>query len=43
MYLDVPYEEKAKKELRARWDGENRLWYVDAACVTLVQAHRWLP
>ncbi|MFF0626867.1 AAA domain-containing protein [Streptomyces sp. NPDC004296] len=45
LYLQVPYEEKdeAKKLLRARWDGQKRLWYVDVARVTRAQAGRWLP
>ncbi|MEU7239031.1 AAA domain-containing protein [Streptomyces sparsogenes] len=45
LYLQVSYEEKdeAKKELRARWDARNRLWYVDATRVSRHQASRWLP
>ncbi|MGK8486845.1 DUF5710 domain-containing protein [Nocardia asiatica] len=36
-------KEEAKKLLGARWDRENRLWYVDAARITPAQANRWLP
>lgn len=45
LYLQVTYAEKdeAKKQLRARWDGEEGLWYVDAARVSRAQASRWLP
>ncbi|MFE2729421.1 AAA domain-containing protein [Kitasatospora sp. NPDC059327] len=45
LYLNVPFGEKdqAKAELRARWDGKNRLWYVDAGRVTREAAARWLP
>ncbi|MEU8476359.1 AAA domain-containing protein [Streptomyces hygroscopicus] len=45
LYLHVSYadKEEAKKKLRARWDGKNRLWYVDAARVSRDQARRWLP
>jgi hypothetical protein len=44
LYLDVPYEEKddAKRTIRARWDQEHRLWYVDAAAPRTLVA-RWLP
>ncbi|WP_327679688.1 AAA domain-containing protein [Kitasatospora sp. NBC_00458] len=45
LYLDVPFGEKdeAKAQLKARWDGKNRLWYVDPARVTREAAARWLP
>lgn len=45
LYLHVSYEEKdeAKKELRARWDPQRHMWYVDAARVSRAEASRWLP
>ena len=44
LYLDVPYEEKdeAKRTVKARWDGERKLWYVDAA-TPRTRVTRWLP
>ncbi|MEV0436790.1 AAA domain-containing protein [Nocardia sp. NPDC050413] len=45
LYLSVPFADKdeAKRQLHARWDGENKLWHVDASEVTRDQAQRWLP
>ncbi|MFB7321635.1 AAA domain-containing protein [Streptomyces sp. NPDC056190] len=45
LYLDVSYAERdeAKKQLGARWDKPNKLWYVDDARVSREQARRWLP
>jgi hypothetical protein len=45
LYLDVAYADRqaAKRELRAQWDGQARLWWVDAQRVSREQAKRWLP
>jgi hypothetical protein len=44
LYLNVPRHEKeeAKAELKARWDKDNVLWYVDASKVSRADARRWL-
>lgn len=45
LYLAVPFADKdqAKTSLGARWDQENRLWFVDSARVSRQDAGRWLP
>jgi hypothetical protein len=43
LYLDVPYDQKevVKSQLRARWDGAAKLWWVTPDKRTAAQ--RWLP
>lgn len=42
-YLDVPYEEKdAAKELGAKWDRQERLWYMPPGA-NLEDVQKWMP
>ncbi|QMU71840.1 AAA domain-containing protein [Streptacidiphilus sp. P02-A3a] len=43
LYLNVPFAQKdeAKRELRAEWDRQNKLWWVTPD--KRRAAHRWLP
>lgn len=44
LYLDVPFDQKdeAKRLVMARWDGQRKLWHVDAQ-TPRERVQRWLP
>ena len=36
------HKDEAKQQLKARWDGDNELWYVDSGSVSRDKLERWL-